>query len=60
MATIAMRQADVNDADVRNAQRLLARHRRNDSGRCRSCGGRYPCVPQRIAESVLRTCAVRG
>lgn len=60
MATLTMAQADLNDADVHNARRLLARHGSDGAGHCRSCGGHYPCVPHRIAETVLRTSAARA
>lgn len=60
MATLDIGPSDVNDADERNAKRLARRHVPDSSGRCVSCGGRYPCVPERIAETVLRTCATRA
>lgn len=60
MVTLTVAQAEVNEADVHNARRLLARHGSDGNGRCRRCGSHYPCVPHRIAEAVLRTCAARA
>jgi hypothetical protein len=46
----------LNDEDVRNALRVLVRHRPDRASgerHCRGCGNPYPCVPRRVAESVL-------
>jgi hypothetical protein len=59
----------INDDDVRHAHRILAVHVLADRtmadqqapraaapaapARCRRCGGYYPCVPSRIAATVL-------
>lgn len=51
--------ADANDDDVRNARRLLSHHVETD-GVCRRCRSRFPCVPRRIAETLLRTAGARA
>ncbi len=52
--------AELNDADVANAHRLIARHAAGDGGeRCSVCGQVSPCLPRRIAETMLRIAAER-
>lgn len=51
---------DANDADVENAEHLLAHHTGTGNGRCAACGQNYPCVPRRIAETMLRTASARS
>ncbi len=52
--------AELNDDDVTNARRLIARHTAGDGdGPCSVCGQTFPCLPRRIAETMLRTAAER-
>jgi hypothetical protein len=64
--TCMLAPAGINDDDVRHAHRILAVHALADRtmadqqahqtaapARCQRCGGYYPCVPSRIAATVL-------
>ncbi|GAA4216815.1 hypothetical protein [Actinocatenispora rupis] len=57
--TALLRLVDANDADVDNARHLLSHHYPDGTGVCPRCRSRYPCVPRRIAETLLRTAASR-
>ena len=60
MHGLALTPQSINDADVLNARRLLTHHGSDGQGDCRACHAHFPCVPARIAETVLSTAADRA
>ncbi len=58
--SVMLSDVEANDADVENAEHLLTHHTCDDQSRCAACGQCFPCIPRRIAETMLRTAAMRS